>query len=336
MKKSARRKTGSDMERREFLARMGAYAAAASSLGVVSGLLSSASGQVKVPTGTITTLPTGIDPRRAQILTKSHYLAQAQISQAARFPMGSGFIDLGLLTDQFVGIVGEYPLSDSQARTLGVKTEVVEICIGALATGTAGMKAIQSAFARYRTPTTISSSAHFCAMTVRRRVTTATDRLSLAKQFPVAESMTMIIGLFADKTGMTAYLMPPTYTSRKSKLRVRPPILTIKKIGAAAEGGATEPPPAEVAPPLPPPAPIPEEADFTQCFAACAAGFFVLMIGTSLLTGLGGTCVAAIGALAPSAGLSGILAIPSCIASIALLLAPIVICAGACGVDLAT
>lgn len=255
-----------------------------------------------------------------QELASTHFLSAAAIKSASAFPLGTSTVDLGLNTKAgIVGAVHEFVHTPEQAKLLKRTSSVLECAVVALSPAGAGSKAVQAHLAKHKVPLAFQQNARMAALTVRRRNTTATDKLDLSKQFTIAEQLTFVATFAKDAKGHTlAALTLPTFTGKVSKKQIRPGV-HFKFVEETPDAP-------------PPPAPTPEETaeekDFMGCFLPCLAAVAGL---SSPVTGtFCAACLATIAALPPTAGLDTPAVLVACGGCFFFFLAPIVTCFGMC------
>lgn len=297
--------TAKEITRRDMLMLAGASVAAIS-LGGIPGFVTSAAAQ----------------DVKGQTLPPTHFLAQAAIKGAQGFLLGKDPVNIDLsLKSGIFGAVHEFTHSPEEIKLLGRKTSVLEATVIALTAGSSSMKAVQNHLAQHKVPTNFLGTSKFIAITSRRRNTTASDRLDLSKQFPIAEQATYLCGFSIDtKKQLNVCIILPTFTGPKTKKLVRPGI-HFKVIPSS--GTPTAPPP-----PAPPPEQTTEEKDFLGCFLPCLSA--VSGLSAAVVASFCAACVAAIAALPPTAGLDTPLVVGTCGGCFFLLLAPIVTCFALC------
>lgn len=309
-------------DRRRLLKLAGMSLAAAPFAGI-RGLIGEAMAQPVAPVASAVSAAPAIQ------LPQSHQLAQVAIAQAKRFQIGKESISLDLdLGKKVVATVVEFPLPEHGARRLNRTKNVVESAMIPLVRNSKSAKVIQSTYARYGVSKAVIDDLEFTSVTARRRISTAADRLNIGKKVPVAKPVTMIVGYSTNDD--SAYFLLPTLT--RNKKAVQPPILKIADI-ASGIAGASKGEGGGSAATTDPPEAGKEDFDFGKCFGECATNTQLLF--GSLAAALGTACIAAIAALGPSASISAIIAIPSCIGTIAVLAAWVLGCLAVCGIDAA-
>lgn len=298
------------LERRNLLM-LACASVAATSLGGIPGLIPAALAQDPG------------DAVKAELLQPNHFLAKAAIRAARRFPLGRTSIDLDLNVASGVhAAVHEFTHSPEEARKLGRTTSVLEGTVIALTAGSNGMKAVKRHLAEHNVPKRFEENSNFVAITVRRRIATGSDRLDLSKAVAVREQITFVCGIAADdKKRLTAAIVLPTFTGKRSGKPIRPGI-HFKAI-PLGDQPAAPPPPSD-----PPPEANKEEKDFLGCFLPCLAA---LEGASSPVTGtFCAACITTIAGLPPTAGLDSPAVLVSCGGCFFFFLAPIATCFAAC------